>query len=499
MSERTGVVLYVESDRSRRRTVRNTLFWHGLHVIGAEGAVDALKLLEDRQVDCVVCPPVLPEMSLDLFQERIHERDSRLPVVLYGEGIDPGGDIPRWVSSHVTSDFEALADAVTDAIDRRRVDTALDRHRRLTRVVRTLAIEIAFLGEDEDRESIERTVYRHVQKADLYGFTWLAAYDSESDRLVPRFPSDIVLPTNAAGGAVAEALRTGEVHTESISETGRYRAVIPVGAGGTTYGILVLYATGPGVFGEAERGVLNEIGRIAGQALKQRAESQEPDELSVYADLVTHELRNHLQVAQSHLKRVQARGTSDRSGVGGIRHALAMIEHAEERAEHIDAVGQALERLDRLAEKVSVLAKDSFDQTEREPVDLESVAEEAWEATTTIEADLIVAESETVHANRVGLLLVLENLFRNAIQHGGTDVRVEVGVLSNGFYVEDSGPGLGSSERERVFEWGYSSRPDNTGVGLTLVRRVVEAHGWEIRLVDEGRGARFEITGIEAG
>ena len=49
-----------------------------------------------------------------------------------------------------------------------------------------------------------------------------------------------------------------------------------------------------------------------------------------------------------------------------------------------------------------------------------------------------------------------------------------------------------------MFEHGYTSREDGTGYGLSIVRSVVGAHGWDIE-VTEARtgGARFEITGIE--
>ncbi|MES3161895.1 MAG: ATP-binding protein, partial [Halorubrum sp.] len=52
--------------------------------------------------------------------------------------------------------------------------------------------------------------------------------------------------------------------------------------------------------------------------------------------------------------------------------------------------------------------------------------------------------------------------------------------------------------REVVFEPGHTSTSDGTGFGLTIVRRVVEAHGWQVRIVDgTDGGARFEFTDVE--
>jgi len=85
----------------------------------------------------------------------------------------------------------------------------------------------------------------------------------------------------------------------------------------------------------------------------------------------------------------------------------------------------------------------------------------------------------------------------DAVEHVGTDVTVTIGTLDDGFYVEDDGAGIPPEERDRVFETGYSTVPDGTGLGLRIVERVAESHGWDIR-VREGTdgGTRFEITGV---
>jgi signal transduction histidine kinase len=96
------------------------------------------------------------------------------------------------------------------------------------------------------------------------------------------------------------------------------------------------------------------------------------------------------------------------------------------------------------------------------------------------------------------LVQVFENLLQNSADHGGADVTVRVGPLEDGFYVEDDGPGVPEADRERVFEHGYTTREDGMGYGLSIVRSVVGAHGWDIRVTGSGTGgARFEITGID--
>jgi len=166
---------------------------------------------------------------------------------------------------------------------------------------------------------------------------------------------------------------------------------------------------------------------------------------------------------------------------------------------------------------------------EPEPVALEDVVRRAWliagseTAALTVEGDLGTVQCDESRAHQL-----LENLFRNAVKHASTsprsetedavehastsprppagdaarragpEVTVRVGRLDAGFYVEDDGPGIPPEERETVFEYGYTTADEGTGFGLAIVRQIVEAHRWRIRLVEGSRGgARFEITGVE--
>jgi sensor histidine kinase regulating citrate/malate metabolism len=63
---------------------------------------------------------------------------------------------------------------------------------------------------------------------------------------------------------------------------------------------------------------------------------------------------------------------------------------------------------------------------------------------------------------------------------------------------DDDGPGVPESERERVFERGYSTREEGTGFGLHIVSDVVEGHGWEVTVTESAAGgARFELSSVD--
>jgi signal transduction histidine kinase len=133
-----------------------------------------------------------------------------------------------------------------------------------------------------------------------------------------------------------------------------------------------------------------------------------------------------------------------------------------------------------------------------EPTTIDSVLEIAREGALPATATLDYEQVSPVMADSSRLVQVFENLLRNSTEHGGEAVTVRVGPLKDGFYVEDDGPGIPEADRERVFDHGYTTRQDGTGYGLSVVRSIVGAHGWDVVVTDaDDGGARFEITGIE--
>jgi signal transduction histidine kinase len=109
-----------------------------------------------------------------------------------------------------------------------------------------------------------------------------------------------------------------------------------------------------------------------------------------------------------------------------------------------------------------------------------------------------------VRGNPERLQRVLFNLIQNAIRHTPADGSVTVMAEANGRSVEvevaDTGEGLPPEARERAFEAFYrggeaaARSGDGTGLGLTICRAIVEAHGGRIWLADSARGARVRFS-----
>lgn len=198
------------------------------------------------------------------------------------------------------------------------------------------------------------------------------------------------------------------------------------------------------------------------------------DQLERFADVLAHDLRNPVSVAIGYAQQAQA--TDD--------------------LEYVDDVLIALERIESTIDDLLILSRDGESIDDSEPVALRDVVAAAWTTSDTGDASL---ESELgddlVYADPSRLQTVFENLFRNAVDHGGETVRV--GPLETGFYVADDGPGIPDDERDRVFEYGHSL-DGGTGLGLAIVSSITDAHGWALSLTDsEADGTRFDVSQVE--
>jgi len=228
--------------------------------------------------------------------------------------------------------------------------------------------------------------------------------------------------------------------------------------------------------GDGDLGRVGTIRDVTDRVERERQLQRQNERLDEFASIVSHDLRNPLNVAEGWLE-------------------LARSEHDSDQ---LAAVAGAHDRMRSLVDDLLALARHGRADLDPTAVSLPGLAERCWEAVATPEATLAVETDTTVRAVESQLRRLLENLFRNAVEHGSPDVTVTVGELSDGFFVVDDGPGIPPEQRDVVFDSGFSTSPDGTGFGLRIVREVAEAHGWTVRVVDDADGARFEVRGVAA-
>jgi signal transduction histidine kinase len=142
--------------------------------------------------------------------------------------------------------------------------------------------------------------------------------------------------------------------------------------------------------------------------------------------------------------------------------------------------------MNALIDDVLTLARQGETVDDPEPVRLDEAATDAWALVDTDDATLDVETGTAVQADPGRLQQLFENVFRNAVDHGGEGVAVRVGDLTGepGFFVADDGPGIPPQDRDSVFDSGYSTSDSGTGLGLSIVRTIAEAHGWEVRATE---------------
>lgn len=215
---------------------------------------------------------------------------------------------------------------------------------------------------------------------------------------------------------------------------------------------------------------------ISDRISRERALQQKNEQLEQFAGALSHDVRNPLLVAQGHVE-------------------LAQREHGRE---HLSTAATALERAFAILEDVLTLIREGKRVGDVSRVDLAETIEGCWQHVPTAEATLVSETTQQIRADESQLKQLLENLLRNAVEHGGADVTVTSGALENGFYVADDGAGIPTENRERVFDAGHSMASEGTGFGLNIVEQIARAHGWDVELTaSEAGGARFEITGVE--
>ncbi|MFB6198317.1 MAG: PAS domain-containing sensor histidine kinase, partial [Halobacteriaceae archaeon] len=179
---------------------------------------------------------------------------------------------------------------------------------------------------------------------------------------------------------------------------------------------------------------------------------RENERLDEFAEVISHDLRNPLNVAQGR----------------------ATLLQQEVESEHIDALVEALDRMEAIIEDTLTLARQGKLVGDKETTECSALIEKCWQMVETGEATLEIADEFTIMGDPDRLQALCENLFRNAVEHGGEDVTVRVGKIDEeGLYVEDDGPGIPEEGRSQIFEAGYSTSEQGTGLGLTIVKQVV--------------------------
>lgn len=205
-----------------------------------------------------------------------------------------------------------------------------------------------------------------------------------------------------------------------------------------------------------------------------------------FIDDAGHELRTPITIIRGHLETGEA--------------------DPEDRAKTTALVLDELDRMSRLVEDLMLLARSERpDFLNLNSVDTAELTEEIFDKARglgTRDWSLDAVGKGYVIADRQRLTQALLQLAQNATQHTiETDVIALGSVVSNGqatFWVRDSGPGISTTERERIFERfarGRARTAGGAGLGLAIVKAIARAHHGTVSVDQaDGGGAKFEIV-----
>lgn len=233
--------------------------------------------------------------------------------------------------------------------------------------------------------------------------------------------------------------------------------------------------------------VERERGRLAGELARSNAE------LEAFVYTISHDLKAPLIT------------------IGGFARLAERDLAAGDRAHARDSLGEicnAAGGMQALIEDLLALSRIGHIVGEREPVAFGELMAEVLArlrapiASTGAQVS-VIEPMPALRVDRMRFVQVMQNLVDNAIKfhREGVAPQVEIGALgAEGecrLYVRDNGVGIGEKYREKIFELfqRLDTRIEGTGVGLTIVRRIVELHDGRVWVESEsGRGSTFWIA-----
>jgi signal transduction histidine kinase len=215
------------------------------------------------------------------------------------------------------------------------------------------------------------------------------------------------------------------------------------------------------------------------RALEERSRMRRLAEIGQMTASIAHEIRNPLT---------------------GIRSAAQLLASSPEMSEEMAGIiRDEADRLEELCSDFLNYARPLSLNWEEAP--LKEIGEQARrmveaeaEARSVSLALRLEHGPPTILGDRARLQQVLLNLLRNGVQACQAGGKVELTADKTGLVVADNGSGMTAEQQDRLFSPFFTTKAAGTGLGLSSVKRIIEAHGWSISVQSApGQGSEFRI------
>ncbi|MFT4885098.1 MAG: PAS domain S-box-containing protein [Natronomonas sp.] len=475
-SETDIAVLLVSDDQPIVESVGSYLTDRAGFAVSTAGNVEAVRTrLDDESIDCLVVETDTVQGASARFITSVRDTAPNCPIVLLtgsppstldDELLGPATTVVEKDAEH--TEWEFLAEKIRGAVRQRAsIRNEFEMYERLVESARDGLYRL---------NANARVVYLNESFAGMLGY--------DRAELIGTHASKVMLEGELEKGqaVVREVLGSDDTESDLIEmrmETkDGDRIVVAVH--------FVVLTTDDGSYD----GLMGIVRDVTEQKKRQRELERQNERLEEFAGIVSHDLKAPLSVAKGRLD----------------------LAFNDCDSEHLEAVRSSHERMESLIDQTLTLARKGQTVGRTKAVGLDSAVEQARKTVPTGGLELHVDGSYVVDADPDRLRTLLENLLRNAIEHGSTgspsqiqgdavehddeNVTVRIGPLDDdeGFFVEDDGPGIPPEQREDVLEAGYTTGT-GSGFGLAIIRQISHAHGWDVEVTesDDG-GARFEFT-----
>jgi two-component system, OmpR family, sensor histidine kinase ChvG len=228
---------------------------------------------------------------------------------------------------------------------------------------------------------------------------------------------------------------------------------------------------------------------------------------------MSHTLRERMDATEGFAADVAHEIKNPLASLSSAIETLRTVKKPELRAQLQDIIADDVRRLDRLITEISQLSRidSQIARSHFEPVDVQMMVEsivDGRKARSVLDkVDIVAARSAIGLCRALGdpgqLARVIENLLDNAVSFSPEKGIVRIAATLDGkqvvVTVDDEGPGIADGARDIIFERFHSDRPAgsfgrHSGLGLSIARAIIEAHGGTIEAVARGakqKGARF--------